>query len=132
VSVALRGREGGATAELGDEVAGTLRASTGGGDKAHALIDMAVRRLLPVECERLQAFPDTYTSIPTWDGWRKMDAGETPESCRGEGLEVKQNAKTGKWRVKDVDGPRYKALGNSMCVNVMRWIGSRLEETLNA
>lgn len=41
LSVALRGREGGATAELGDEVAGTLRASTGGGDKAHVLAPIA-------------------------------------------------------------------------------------------
>lgn len=87
---------------------------------------MAVRRLTPVECERLQGFPDGYTQIPTWNGWRKMDASETPESCRAEGLEIKQNKKTGKWRVKDVDGPRYKALGNSMAVPVMRWIGKRI------
>ncbi|MDE1009496.1 MAG: DNA cytosine methyltransferase [Paraburkholderia fungorum] len=161
-SVALRGREGGATAELGDDIAGCLRASIGGGDKPHVLaafdmqqitsphnragvIDgepaptmakasrmhavagMAVRRLTPRECERLQGFPDDYTSIPTWNGWRKMDASETPESCRAEGLEIKQNKKTGKWRVKDVDGPRYKALGNSMAVPVMRWIGKRID-----
>lgn len=54
---------------------------------------MAVRRLTPVECERLQGFPDGYTNIP----WRKK-----PEAP---------------------DGPRYKALGNSMAVPVMRWIG---------
>lgn len=99
ISVALRGREGGATAELGDEVAGTLRASTGGGDKAHALIGMAVRRLMPIECERLQAFPDSYTRVPI-----KKGAG---------------------WAA---DGPRYKALGNSMCVNVMAFIGQRIHQ----
>jgi DNA (cytosine-5)-methyltransferase 1 len=58
----------------------------------------AVRRLTPVECERLQGFPDNYTAIP----WRGKD--QTP------------------------DGPRYKALGNSMAVPVMRWIGERIQE----
>jgi DNA (cytosine-5)-methyltransferase 1 len=101
-SVALRGREGGATAELGDEVAGTLRASQGGGDKPHALIDTSVRRLTPVECERLQGFPDNHTQIP----WRK----KLPENCP--------------------DGPRYKAIGNSKAVPVVQWIGGRLINAL--
>ena len=57
---------------------------------------MQVRRLTPVECERLQGFPDNHTNIP----WRKK--AEAP------------------------DGPRYKALGNSMAVPVMRWIGERI------
>jgi len=61
-----------------------------------ARIAMQVRRLTPVECERLQGFPDGYTNIP----WRKK-----PEAP---------------------DGPRYKALGNSMAVPVMRWIGERI------
>lgn len=91
-SVALRGREGGATAELGDDVAGCLRASTGGGDKPHVLTN-AVRRLMPTECEALQAFPQGYTGIPG-----------------------------------AADGPRYKALGNSMCVNVMAFIGRRIQQ----
>ena len=60
--------------------------------------NMAVRRLTPIECERLQGFPDNYTNIP----WRKKD--ESP------------------------DGPRYKALGNSMAVPVMKWIGSRIQQ----
>jgi DNA (cytosine-5)-methyltransferase 1 len=58
----------------------------------------AVRRLTPRECERLQGFPDDYTQI----AWR----GKAPELCP--------------------DGPRYKALGNSMAVPVMRWIGKRI------
>ena len=62
---------------------------------------MAVRRLTPVECERLQGFPDNYTNIP----WRKK-----PESP---------------------DGPRYKALGNSMAVPVMEWIGKRIQQVEN-
>lgn len=60
----------------------------------------AVRRLTPVECERLQGFPDNFTQIP----WRKKPASECP------------------------DGPRYKALGNSMAVPVMRWIGERIQQ----
>ncbi len=62
---------------------------------AHA---MTVRRLTPVECERLQGFPDDWTAIP----WRKKPAEECP------------------------DGPRYKALGNSMACNCMAWIGERI------
>ena len=58
---------------------------------------MAVRRLTPVECERLQGFPENYTDI-------KPKGKETP------------------------DGPRYKALGNSMAVPVMAWIGKRIAE----
>jgi DNA (cytosine-5)-methyltransferase 1 len=101
ISVALRGREGGATAELGDDVAGTLRACSGGGDKPHALVASAVRRLTPTECERLQGFPDGYTLVP----YRNKEAA---------------------------DGPRYKALGNSMAVPVMRFIGQRIADVLNA
>ena len=61
---------------------------------------MAVRRLTPVECERLQGFPDSYTAIP----WRNKPAEDCP------------------------DGPRYKALGNSMAVPVMRWILRRIAD----
>ena len=61
---------------------------------------MQVRRLTPVECERLQGFPDGYTNIP----WRGK-----PESP---------------------DGPRYKALGNSWAVPVVRWIGERIASHL--
>lgn len=98
-SVALRGRDGGATAELGDDLAGCLRASGGGGDKPHVLTHMAVRRLTPTECERLQGFPDGYTQAP----YRNKPAA---------------------------DGPRYKALGNSMAVPCMAWIGSRIAAAL--
>ena len=99
VAVALRGREGGATAELGDEVQNCLRASSGGGDKPHVLTAMQVRRLTPVECEKLQGFEPGYTAIP----WRGKPADQCP------------------------DGPRYKALGNSMAVPVMRWVGQRID-----
>lgn len=58
-----------------------------------------VRRLTPIECERLQGFPDNYTLIP----WKGKPAEECPSSHR------------------------YKALGNSMAVPVMRWIGMRID-----
>lgn len=82
VAVSLRGREGGATAELGDEVGNCLRASGGGGDKAHILSSMAVRRLTPRECERLQGFPDDYTAVlnrgkPAADGPRYKALGNS-------------------------------------------------------
>lgn len=97
VTVALRGREGGGTAEMGDEVATAIRASQGGGDKPHVLTRMAVRRLTPRECERLQGFPDDFTAIE----YRRKPAA---------------------------DGPRYKAIGNSMAIPVLRWILSRIEQ----
>jgi DNA (cytosine-5)-methyltransferase 1 len=88
------------------DVTGTLssRATAGGGlgtdfEVAGGLRPegpMAVRRLLPVECERLQGFPDDHTNIP----WRGKPAP---------------------------DGPRYKAMGNSFAVPVVRWIGQRLD-----
>ncbi len=67
---------------------------------AHAAVAqaMTVRRLTPRECERLQGFPDDWTLIP----WR----GKPSEQCP--------------------DGPRYKALGNSMACNCMAWIGERI------
>lgn len=102
VAVALRGREGGATAELGDEVQNCLRASGGGGDKPHVLHAMQVRRLTPVECEKLQGFEPGYTAIP----WRGKPADQCP------------------------DGPRYKALGNSWAVPNVRWIGERIQRHL--
>jgi len=61
---------------------------------------LSVRRLTPRECERLQGFPDDYTMI----SYRNKSAEKCP------------------------DGPRYKALGNSMAVPVMRWIGERIQQ----
>jgi DNA (cytosine-5)-methyltransferase 1 len=61
---------------------------------------MAVRRLTPIECERLQGFPDNFTKIPY--------RGKTVDKCP--------------------DGPRYKALGNSMSVPCMKWIGERIQQ----
>ncbi|MCC4595465.1 DNA cytosine methyltransferase [Xanthomonas campestris pv. phormiicola] len=121
-SVALRGRDGGATIELGGEIASALRASGGGGDKAHVVllstegyfqgelaspnkagwsqwVGWRVRRLMPVECERLQGMPDNYTLVP----YRGKPAA---------------------------DGPRYKAIGNSMAIPCVAWLGRRLQQAL--
>ena len=58
-----------------------------------------IRRLTPLECERLQGFPDNYTQIE----WK----GKPKDQCP--------------------DSHRYKAIGNSMAVPVMRWIGERIK-----
>jgi DNA (cytosine-5)-methyltransferase 1 len=68
---------------------------------------MAVRRLTPRECERLQGFPDDYTLIRYH--------------------RVLKSGKLSKRIYEAADGPRYKALGNSMAVPVMRWIGERIQ-----
>jgi len=78
-----------------DGTVGTLRRETHGHEPS-ILQNMAVRRLTPVECERLQGFPNSYTNI-------KPNGKQTP------------------------DGPRYKAVGNSMAVPVMKWIGERID-----
>jgi site-specific DNA-cytosine methylase len=75
----------------------TLKASAGD-QTPHVATAMAVRRLTPTECERLQGFPDNWSRI----SWK----GKPEEQCP--------------------DGPRYKACGNSMAVPVMRWIGERI------
>ena len=83
------------TAAYGTKWNGNASATNG---SLFAFQSMAVRRLTPIECERLQGFPDGYTQIK----WRNKPANKCP------------------------DGHRYKALGNSMAVPVMRWIGERI------
>jgi len=90
-----------------------------------------VRRLIPRECERLQGMPDDYTLIP-WDGWRKLDADETAEQCIADGMDVRQAKKSKAWYVRDADGPRYKAIGNSKAVPCVRWIGRRILKQINS
>jgi len=63
VSISLRGRDGGGTAEITEGPAPALKASSGGGDKPHVLAAMTTRRLTPKECARLQGFADDYLSI---------------------------------------------------------------------
>jgi DNA (cytosine-5)-methyltransferase 1 len=82
-----------------------------------AIHGMEVRRLLPVECERLQDFPDGYTRIPVKKAKKRSKLYEY-EVIDGQ-----------LWQM-SADGPRYKALGNSMCVKNMRWIGKRIDAAL--
>ena len=85
-------------ASIGIDQSPTLTNAMGaGGGHIPITNAMAIRRLTPVECERLQGFPDNYTNIK--------------DKCP--------------------DGPRYKALGNSMAVPVMAWIGKRIQEVEN-
>jgi site-specific DNA-cytosine methylase len=91
--------QGSAAKGIGYEIeqAPTLRAGCDNYGLHHP--PMAIRRLTPKECERLQGFPDDWTLIP----YRNKPADQCP------------------------DGPRYKACGNSMAVPVMRWIGERIQ-----
>jgi DNA (cytosine-5)-methyltransferase 1 len=83
------------------DVSQTLQRGTGTDQIGAAAIGMAVRRLTPKECERLQGFPDGYTDV----------------TYRGKPA---------------ADGPRYRALGNSMAVPVMAWIGRRIQMVMEA
>lgn len=84
-----------------NDIAGTVKCAGGKPGQGYpaAMVGSAVRRLTPTECERLQGFSDDYTLIP----WRGKPADECP------------------------DGPRYKAIGNSKAVPVVRWIGRRIQ-----
>ena len=84
------------------ELAHTVQ-QNGGRENVMALQNMQVRRLTEVECERLQGFPDNFTRIPY--------RGKPLEQCPR--------------------GHRYKAMGNSMAVPVMRWIGERIQKVQN-
>lgn len=81
---------------IDEDMCGSLK--VGGSAPSIAQGRMIVRRLTPMECERLQGFQDDWTKIP----YRGKPAEECP------------------------DGPRYKAIGNSFAVPVVRWIGERI------
>ena len=102
IGVTIHGTDKTASIASFTDVAGSIRTKPPGSIENNSttaiLQKMAVRRLTPRECERLQGFSDDYTLIP----WRGKEAQFCP------------------------DGPRYKALGNSMAVPVMRWIGERI------
>ena len=89
---------------VNEEVSGTLQAKANGGYSLNYVNPVmrcgVVRRLTPRECERLMGMPDDWTKVP----YRGRSAEECP------------------------DTPRYKAIGNSMAVPVMRWIGQKIQE----
>lgn len=82
-------------------ISGALAANPGMKQTSYVKEGPVVRRLTPRECERLQGMPDDWTRIPY--------RGKPADGCP--------------------DGPRYKAIGNSMAVPVMRWIGERIAMT---
>lgn len=86
-----------------------------------------VRRLMPVECERLQGFPDGHTDLTGVDPDALLDRMARPGMDEAE--RKKLRTKLRKWCKACPDTPRYKACGNSMAVPVMRWIGERIEMT---
>ena len=94
----------------GGEINGTLQAKESGGQSLNlqntVRQNMVVRRLTPLECERLQGFPDGWTDI---GDWVKTDK-------RGRKIKVKGSA----------DSPRYKALGNSIALPPWKWLLKRL------
>lgn len=107
IAYAFKAGQGAKAGGIGyaEEQSPTLTSASSGTNLAPAVMHgVAVRRLTPIECERLQGFPDNHTLI----GWRGKDDAECP------------------------DGPRYKAIGNSMAVPVMRWIGERIAAALPA
>ncbi|ENA9094466.1 Dam family site-specific DNA-(adenine-N6)-methyltransferase [Salmonella bongori] len=107
IAYAFKAGQGAKAGGIGyaEEQSPTLTSASSGTNLTPAVIHgVAVRRLTPVECERLQGFPDNHTLIP----WNGKDAADCP------------------------DGPRYKAIGNSMAVPVMRWIGERIAAALPA
>ncbi|HAS1825881.1 TPA: DNA cytosine methyltransferase [Enterobacter hormaechei subsp. xiangfangensis] len=111
--------------DCNSEIAHTLGRNHGQENAVHSS-GMAVRRLTPVECERLQGFPDNHTLIPTLK--RKQLTAEEYAYLRHHRPELTEEQA---YRLA-ADGPRYKAIGNSMAVPVMRWIGSRIQEALRA
>lgn len=106
--------------------------STGGGKPGQgmpmALVGMAVRRLTPRECERLQDFPDDYTLIPFGRTIRpeKLDQDWIKYLMRGGVMSRDQVARAA------ADGPRYKAIGNSWAVSNVAWLGRRIDAAMRA
>jgi len=111
---------------------GTLQAKPNGGYSLNyqpGVLDeteYVVRRLMPVECERLQAFPDGWTDL----------TGEDPEKIyplmpQWQQADEKGKAaierKVRKWCKECPDGHRYRAIGNSMTTSVMKWLGERIQ-----
>lgn len=89
-----------------DNIVQTLssRMGTGGGNTPMCMENMVVRRLTPLECERLQGYPDGWTDIGDW-----VDS-------------------KGKKRKGEADAPRYKALGNSIALPFWEWMAKRMAE----
>ncbi|VVE12043.1 Modification methylase BanI [Pandoraea capi] len=106
---------------------GHANSHTNGGGHQAVMVGAAVRRLTARECERLQGYEDDYTLIQYGRAIRqeKLDEDWIKYLMRGGRMTREECARAA------ADGPRYKALGNSMAVNVMRWIGTRIQSVEN-
>ncbi|ECE6700690.1 DNA (cytosine-5-)-methyltransferase [Salmonella enterica subsp. houtenae] len=129
IAYAFKAGQGAKAGGIGyqEEQSPTLTSASSGTNLAPAVIQsLAVRRLTPRECERLQGFPDDHTLVPY--GRRitpeKMDRDFAKYLMRGGRLTFEECCG------RAADGPRYKAIGNSMAVPVMRWIGERIAAAL--
>ncbi|XHE12415.1 DNA cytosine methyltransferase [Agrobacterium deltaense] len=154
-SVAIRGRDGGATAELGGEVATALRASQGGGDKPHVLVDGLPETAGTMKaCAQSGGFSNSadhaaagYMVPVTTSAVRRL----TPRECeRLQGFQWLCDPtypgawqdEAGRWwspdytdipwrgKANSPDGPRYKALGNSWAVPKFVWLGQRIQKLM--
>lgn len=85
-----------------------------------------VRRLTPVECERLQGFPDHWTDLTGCDPDKTTETVADALGIDGKDREALLR-KVRKWSKACPDGPRYKCTGNSFAVPVVRWIGERIQ-----
>ncbi|EGX7576533.1 Dam family site-specific DNA-(adenine-N6)-methyltransferase [Salmonella enterica] len=129
IAYAFKAGQGAKAGGIGyqEEQSPMLTSASSGTNLAPAVIQsLAVRRLTPRECERLQGFPDDHTLVPY--GRRitpeKMDRDFAKYLMRSGRLTFEECCG------RAADGPRYKAIGNSMAVPVMRWIGERIAEAL--
>lgn len=140
---ALRSADGGSSAPMvmadalafnsrQDPISGAVAQPIGAKDNGNGVITPSaqVRRLLPVECEKLQGYPRNHTLIPGLSGWRDVGDDEDVAELEAMGLTIRRTAKSNKLRVNDPDGPRYKALGNSFTVEVINWIMSRVRASM--
>jgi DNA (cytosine-5)-methyltransferase 1 len=109
--ITQRGRADGLNDELrADGIANTISSPGGGGRTNNRTINYGstIRRFTPLECERLQGFPDGWTCLCLpLDAWDEAPAWAM-DHC------------------KCPDGPRYRALGNAVTATVPRWLASRI------
>lgn len=115
-----------AHAGIGINVANTLKC--GGSAPIVAANGYIVRRLMPVECERLQGFPDGWTDIYGGETRERIDWGKCPDEFDDpEGYVAFIKNPPTVVETGTPDAPRYKACGNSMAVPVINHIGRRIE-----
>jgi len=88
--------------------------------------ELIVRRLTPLECERLMAIPDGYTDLTGCDVTKVTEKVAAALGYDDEG-KYKLMRKVSRWSDNCPNGPRYRCIGNSMAVNVMMLLGERIQ-----